>query len=67
MGVVDGELLLAFFEVVQRDAFFLRVFGLDHSMAVAEGAALHILTADPDRMPLHEQRPVGEQFSEAPV
>ena len=67
MRVVDGQRLLALFEVVQRNPLLLGVLGLDHGMAVAEGAALHVLAADPDRVALHEQGAVGEQLAEAPI
>ena len=67
VGVVDGQRFLPLLEVVQRNPLLLRVLGLDDGMAVTEGAALHILAADPDRVALYQQGAVGEQFAQAPV
>jgi hypothetical protein len=51
--------------LLQVDELLLAVLHLHHGVAMAEGAALHILTSEAHGLALHEQRSVGEQLGEA--
>ncbi len=64
---MNGETWLAVRHVLQRHvggAIFLVVH---HRMAVRERTATHVLTGNPDRMALIQQRGVGQRFCKAPV
>ena len=66
-GVVDLEQRLALLQVLQVDVLLVAVLHLHDGMAVAEGAALHVLAGHAHGMALEQQRPVGQQLAHAPV
>ena len=66
-AVVDAELGLAFFEMVERHIVDALLGVVECGMPLAEGAAAAVLSGEADRSALDEQRTKRERFGKRPV
>src|SRR5690606_25572550 len=66
-GVVNAETLLVFVEIEERDVLLARVGVVEHRVAMAEGAAFAVLSAETHGAAFEHEGAEGEGFGEAPV
>lgn len=67
--VGDGEhaVLLVAKNILQRDICAVAVLVMDHSVAMAEGTPLHVLTTEADVVALHKQSGEGQGLCSGPI
>ena len=64
---MDLERRLRALDVLQRSVLRVRVRVVKNGVAMAERPALGVLTGEPDRRPLADQRGERETFGEPPI